>query len=138
MTKTYAQLKAEIAELETKAALVRAKEIDDVVGRIREAITAYELTPDQLFGRAPVARGGAAKTRTKPSAAAARPPKFKDPVSGKTWTGMGKPPGWIAGKDRDGFLIDGPGVAAHDPKPVRAAKAAAKGTAKSKVVNGGS
>ena len=28
MTKTYAQLKAEIAELETKAALVRAKEID--------------------------------------------------------------------------------------------------------------
>jgi len=32
-------------------------------------------------------------------------PKYKDPNSDKTWSGMGKPPAWIAGKDREAFLI---------------------------------
>ena len=32
--------------------------------------------------------------------------KYRDPATGKTWTGRGKPPTWIAGvKDRDAFLI---------------------------------
>jgi hypothetical protein len=37
-------------------------------------------------------------------------PKYRDPLSGKTWTGKGKPPGWISealkqGKAKDDFLI---------------------------------
>jgi DNA-binding protein H-NS len=28
-----------------------------------------------------------------------------DPYSGKTWTGRGKPPAWIAGRNREKFLI---------------------------------
>jgi DNA-binding protein H-NS len=32
-------------------------------------------------------------------------PKFRDPESGATWTGRGKPPNWIKGKERAGFLI---------------------------------
>jgi DNA-binding protein H-NS len=32
--------------------------------------------------------------------------KYRDPASGKTWTGRGKPPLWIAGvEDREPFLI---------------------------------
>jgi len=34
-------------------------------------------------------------------------PKYGDPKTGKTWTGRGKPPAWIAGvKNRDPYLID--------------------------------
>ena len=32
-------------------------------------------------------------------------PKYRDPESGSTWSGRGKPPKWIAGQDRDNFLI---------------------------------
>jgi DNA-binding protein H-NS len=32
-------------------------------------------------------------------------PKFKDPATGATWTGRGKAPKWIAGKDRAGFTL---------------------------------
>ncbi|MBS2132095.1 H-NS histone family protein (plasmid) [Burkholderia thailandensis] len=32
-------------------------------------------------------------------------PKYRDPLSGATWTGRGKPPRWIAGQDRERFAI---------------------------------
>ena len=55
------------------------------------------------------------------------PVSHRDPATGQTWTGKGRPPAWIAGaKDRDAFLIDG-AVAA--PK-ARAAKSAPKRAAK--------
>ena len=31
--------------------------------------------------------------------------KYRDPESGSTWSGRGKAPRWIAGKNRDDFLI---------------------------------
>ena len=32
--------------------------------------------------------------------------KYRDPTTGKTWTGRGVAPKWIAGKDRDAFRIE--------------------------------
>ncbi|WP_082883355.1 H-NS family nucleoid-associated regulatory protein [Caballeronia calidae] len=32
--------------------------------------------------------------------------RYQDPVSGATWSGRGRAPNWIAGKDRDQFLVD--------------------------------
>jgi DNA-binding protein H-NS len=32
-------------------------------------------------------------------------PKYRNPENGSTWTGRGKEPSWIAGKDRALFLI---------------------------------
>ena len=34
------------------------------------------------------------------------PPKYRDPVTGKTWSGYGKPPNWIKGKNFADFRID--------------------------------
>ncbi|WP_052001567.1 H-NS histone family protein [Burkholderia paludis] len=34
------------------------------------------------------------------------PPKYMDPATGRTWTGRGREPQWIRGKDRSVFLID--------------------------------
>lgn len=36
-------------------------------------------------------------------------PKYRDPITGQTWSGRGKPPLWIAGKDREQFLITATG-----------------------------
>ncbi|EPD35077.1 hypothetical protein HMPREF9701_05456 [Delftia acidovorans CCUG 274B] len=33
-------------------------------------------------------------------------PKFRNPDTGATWTGHGRAPGWIAGKDRAPFQIN--------------------------------
>lgn len=33
------------------------------------------------------------------------PPKYRDPKTGATWSGRGKPPNWIVGKNRDRFLM---------------------------------
>ncbi|WP_411829055.1 H-NS family nucleoid-associated regulatory protein [Paraburkholderia kururiensis] len=33
------------------------------------------------------------------------PAKYRDPVSGATWSGRGRAPRWIAGRDRDAFEI---------------------------------
>nr|WP_325101144.1 H-NS family nucleoid-associated regulatory protein [Paraburkholderia kururiensis] len=52
------------------------------------------MTPEELMVR----RG--AKKKPGP-----QPPRYRDPVSGATWNGKGRAPGWIAGRDRDAFEI---------------------------------
>lgn len=142
MKRTLASIEAEIQKLTATAEKIRNEEVAGVVSRIRVAIDHYGLTAEDLgFGA-----NGAARKAKAPSGSKATLPlagvgvaKFRDPASGKTWTGRGKPPGWIAGAaDRNAFLIDGkasgetPAVAkrgaapkaAKAPKPEKAAKAA--------------
>jgi DNA-binding protein H-NS len=32
-------------------------------------------------------------------------PKYRNPETGDTWTGRGREPGWIKGKNRDNFVL---------------------------------
>ena len=34
-------------------------------------------------------------------------PKYRNPETGDTWTGRGREPGWIKGKNRDDFALKG-------------------------------
>lgn len=78
------------------------------VANIQEQMAKYELTVDDIApgksfkGRKPAARGAKVKV--------AKPAKYMDPKSGKTWTDHGKAPGWIATATkagrRDDFLIE--------------------------------
>lgn len=34
-----------------------------------------------------------------------KPPKYRDPETGRTWSGKGRPPEWIIGKKRELYLI---------------------------------
>jgi DNA-binding protein H-NS len=113
--KTYQSVRAQIAKLEQEAEALRRQELKSVIAQVREVIAQYGLTAADL-GLA----GGRRVVRTgKPSRAAAGAAKYRDPKSGQTWTGRGRPPAWIVdAKDRDAFLID---AAAAAPKP-RAAK----------------
>lgn len=89
-------LQRQITELQARAEAARKQEFAEVIGRIREAIEAYGFTPEDLFPKADGRKTRAAKTRvSKMEAATAKAPaKFRDPASGKTWTGNGKRPGW--------------------------------------------
>lgn len=112
---TLAAIQKQIADLERQAEAIRTKETAAAAAKARQLISTYKLSIDDLgLGGNAARKGAASKGKAGPTAgkrkvAAAKPagmPKYQDPKSGKTWTGTGKPPGWIASaKNRDKFLI---------------------------------
>lgn len=107
----------QISKLQSQADKLRSKEKADVVGRIQEAISHYEITPDELFGATKVkrVRAVAKPVAAKKSRKAATPtktggvPKYTD-GAGRTWSGVGKRPNWFkdaieAGKTAEDLLI---------------------------------
>jgi len=125
MATVYEQIKAQIAELERQAFEARKQEIREAVSAVRDLIQKHGLSladiGSKFFGK-PGADAGA-----KP-APVQSPAKFRDPKTGATWTGRGKPPKWIVGvPSRDAFLID----KVEAPKATKAAApTAAKAPAK--------
>ena len=115
-----------------------------MVAQIRESIATFGLTVEQLFGRgakALKAAAGKAFGGTKSAGKAARKgagiPKYRDPKTGKTWTGFGKAPGWIAtARNRDKFLIDQSGVDAASSAKKSTVPVAKKATRKARAVAG--
>ena len=111
---TYADIKAQIDILQAEAERLREAEKAGVIGRIKEAIDAYGITAADLGlsggGRRRAASGKSSRELAGRGAAKGLQvgvAKYRDPESGKTWTGRGKPPTWILGKDRASMLIDG-------------------------------
>ena len=95
----YAELKAQIAKLQAQADEARRAELATVVADIRQKIAEFGLSATDI-GFPQGARRG------RPPKKAPLPAKYRDPKSGATWSGRGKPPKWIAGKNRDRFVID--------------------------------
>ena len=128
--KTYSEIKAEIAKLEKQAEAVRQSEVAGVVAKIKAAIAAYGITAADLgLGRGAAKAVSPAKKTSKKAKASIGIPKYRDPKTGKTWTGRGKPPTWIAGvKSRDAYLIGSQAVEAG-----ATTRGAAKGGRKAKV-----
>lgn len=95
---TYLELKAQAEALAQQAEEARLAELDRIIATMREQIAEYCITPEQLFGRRRASTSG---TRAPVA------PKYRDPKTGATWSGRGKPPRWIASaKNRDRFLIE--------------------------------
>ena len=93
---TYKELLQKQKELAVQVEEARKREIADTVKKVRELVAEYGLTPQDVF---PTRRAG------KPASGGKVAPKYRDPVTGTTWTGRGKPPRWIEGKDRQQFAI---------------------------------
>jgi DNA-binding protein H-NS len=118
--KTYKDVAAEIERLKAKAESLRKSEMAGVISRIKVAIDAYGLTAADLgLSASPAKRPASVAVSTNSGAGEA---KYKDPASGKTWTGRGKPPLWIQGvEDRSAFLINGVFAAGNAPAKKRKA-----------------
>ncbi|NCA69452.1 MAG: H-NS histone family protein [Sphingobacteriia bacterium] len=87
-----AELLAQKEELELQIAEIRKQERHNAIAEVVRMINEHDLKPDDLFGR------GRAGTGVLPA-------KYRDPETGKTWSGKGRVPNWLEGKNRDEFLI---------------------------------
>lgn len=93
---SYAELLKQKQDLEQLLEAARKRESSDAVAKCRALIDQFQLTTEDLF---PSGRAG------KKNAGAPVAPKYRDPATGQTWTGRGKPPKWIADQDREKFAI---------------------------------
>lgn len=93
---TVAQLLAQKAALEAQIEAAQKAHVAEGIAQVKAIIAEYSLTKEDVFG-------ASAKRGRKASGSVA--PKYKDPISGATWTGRGKAPKWIEGQDRNKFAI---------------------------------
>lgn len=99
----YQSIMNQIAALEGEAAIVRQREREEALQQVLTLVDAFNLTPEEIRARkvgieqskshAKRARGGKAI-------------KYRDPVSGKTWSGKGKRPSWIVAALNGGSSLD--------------------------------
>ncbi len=99
MTTSYKELIKQRDALEQAIAQARENELSEAVRQVRQLVSEFELTVQDVF---PSGRGVA---KQKSSTGSKVAPKYRDPVSGQTWTGRGKAPKWIDGKERSPYLI---------------------------------
>lgn len=98
MAQSYKELLQQREALELAIAQARQNEISAAVTKVRELVAEFGLTAQDVFpGRA--SKASAAKPVSKVA------PKYRDPATGQTWTGRGKAPKWIEGRDRAPFSI---------------------------------
>jgi DNA-binding protein H-NS len=95
---TVAELIKQKEAIEAQIIAVQQAEHADAVSKAKAIVAEHGLTPQDVFGGTKAAR----KTSGNKVKVAA---KYKDTVSGATWTGRGKAPKWIEGQDRAKFLI---------------------------------
>ena len=96
---TLKDLIAQKEALEAQINAQRQKELADAIAQVKALVQAHGLTADDVFSSA----DRRAKTSDKAGSKVAA--KYRDPVSGKTWSGRGLAPKWLAGKNKEDFLI---------------------------------
>ena len=113
---TLKSIEAEIAKLTKQAQALQNKAVQRVVALMNR----LGVSVDDLPRGRRMKRGAASK---QPAGVA----KYRDPGTGKTWTGRGRAPDWIKNaEDRDVFLV----ARSDGTAPAKAAKRASKAPAK--------
>lgn len=87
MAKSYKDYQKEIAELQKKAEEARRTELAGAIAQIKSLMKQFNLTIKDLK----LKDGKISKASGKAVAA-----KYRDPISGETWTGRGRSPAWAA------------------------------------------
>lgn len=93
---SYKDLLAQRSQLEQKIAEARASEIAGALSKIHALVSEYGLSADDVFPA----------KKQKTTSRSVVEPKYRDPATGQTWTGRGKPPLWIKDKERTQFEIN--------------------------------
>ena len=88
---SYAELLAQKRLLDEQIANARKAESEQALQAVLQLVQEFGFTAQQVFPWKPQPKKVAAK--------------YRDPATGATWSGRGKPPQWIAGKDRTPFVI---------------------------------
>ena len=87
----------------TKAIQAAQKaELAGVVAQVKALVAEFGLSPADVFGGK---AGRSKKTSSGTNSSRKIPAKYRDPETGKEWTGRGSAPAWINGKEKTAFLI---------------------------------
>jgi DNA-binding protein H-NS len=98
---SYLKLKAELATLDLEIEVALASEKAEAIREIQAKMDEWRIPLRDLQE----AQSG---PRYAPIKSGQDAPKYRDPESGATWSGKGRVPGWIVGKDRAAFAITPP------------------------------
>lgn len=93
---TLKELVAQKEAIEAQIAETIKSEKKEAIHQVKALIAEYGLTLDDVFG---------AEKRVRKAAHSPVAAKYRDPASGETWSGRGRAPKWIAGKNRDNFAV---------------------------------
>lgn len=102
------QLREELAKLEFEIQVVQVARRNEGIARIKGLMAQFELTTADLL--APSSSRQLALTSMPSDERPTVKPKFRDPISGKTWSARGLKPRWLAdaiarGKTLEDFAI---------------------------------
>ena len=97
---TYKELQVQIAELQKKAEEARANEINAALAQIKELMQQFGITANDVLGKTATQK----KSSVKKIAAV----QFQD--GDKTWSGRGREPNWLKGKDKEKFRVKSSGA----------------------------
>jgi DNA-binding protein H-NS len=130
---TLKQIKAKLKRLQAKTGTVVAERAQAVKDEVHEVMTRHGLTAEDIAKHGEKRRRNARTQVTFPAPAGRRetmsslarrgklPAKYRNPETGDTWSGWGRPPAWIASfKDRSKFLIDAEGNESIKPRKASA------------------
>lgn len=95
---SYAEYVEQIAKLQSLAEAARKDELSGAIKTIKDLMQLHGITVEDL----------SSGTRAKPAKVKGTvAPQFKNPETGETWTGRGRAPRWLDGKDKKEFRITG-------------------------------
>lgn len=102
------KIEKEILRLQRQMKTLKVKQRRPIITSIVRSMQDNEITIEELTQalESTKKRGTKGVAQSK----SVLPPKYRNPATGDTWTGRGRPPRWIldadaAGKARDSFLI---------------------------------
>lgn len=93
---SYKELMKQREALDQQISQARQQEMSSAVAQVRALVAEFGLTAQEVF---PSSRARSSSVGSKVA------PKYRNPATGQTWTGRGKPPRWIQGQERDQFAI---------------------------------
>lgn len=94
---TSKQLQEQIYELQVRLEETRKVEIRNAVTQVHSLIKEHSLCLEDIF---PPGNGKIKKTE-----GASAVVKYRHPETNETWTGRGRLPKWLLGKNREDFLV---------------------------------
>ncbi|KVQ34468.1 hypothetical protein WK03_38515 [Burkholderia cepacia] len=100
--KTYQEYKKYSESIKKSLEQERLKVAEQVLCEVRECIAEFDFKPEDIFSM-----------RRK------RRPKYYDPATGQTWSGVGREPRWLRGKNRQSFELTQTSQVTDDDTPDR-------------------
>ncbi len=89
----YHELLAKRTALEAEIEAAKGVAREDALNEVRKLVREFDISAREVYGARAMRKRGRAEAR------------YRHPETGATWSGRGRPPAWIEGKDRAVFEI---------------------------------